>query len=489
MIHLRPYQYQSIELMRDSFRKGHKRIVLTLPTGAGKSVVFSQMVSLSATMKKSCLVLTHRIELFDSTFRHLENVSIIPYRIAPKHELPPPDALVTVGMVETVMRRIGKGGLSLSPSLIIVDEAHFGNFTKLIELFPDSYIIGVTATPIGKHFHKLYTDIVANIDIPELIRDGFLMPCKPYHMVSHDLSDVAVSSTGEYDSAQLFNHFDKPSLYEGVVDGWKEIAGQGTPPRTIVFNVNVAHTEKMTTIFNEAGIPSQCVTSSTPAKMRKQILSDFSSGLFPVLNNCGILTTGYDEPSIEMVIMNRATKSLPLWLQCQGRGSRTYPNKTHFTVLDYGDNHKTHGLWCQPRVWTLDPPKKRGKEQAAPVRMCPKCNAVLFASTSVCSYCGYEFPETIQELKTGRLEKVKNLPDISDLKGRTALSLTTDELIRVMLAKRWKIGFIKRLIMKKGDDAVKEFIEKMGYKKMMAVQMKHQLGDPKNIEISEWVKV
>lgn len=487
MIHLRPYQSQSIELMRDSFRKGHKRIVLTLPTGAGKSVVFSQMVSLSAAMKKSCLVLTHRIELFDSTFRHLENVSITPHRIAPSHPLPPSDALVTVGMVETVMRRLPL--LNLSPSLIIIDEAHFGNFTKLIELFPDSYIIGVTATPIGKHFHKLYTDIVANIDIPELIRDGYLMPCKPYHMVSHDLSDVAVSSTGEYDSAQLFHHFDKPSLYEGVVDGYKQIVGSRSGVRTIVFNVNVEHTEKMTALFNASGIPSKCVTSLTSPKERKQILSDFSSGLFPVLNNCGILTTGYDEPSIEVVIMNRATKSLPLWLQCQGRGSRPHPNKTHFTVLDYGDNHKTHGLWCQPREWTLAPPKKRGKEQAAPVRMCPECNAVLFASTNECPYCSYTFPAPVQELKTGRLEKVKNLPDISDLKGRTALSLTTDELIRVMLAKRWKIGFIKRLIMKQGDDAVKEFIEKMGYKKQMAWQMKQQIGDPENIQVSQKVVV
>ncbi len=484
MIHLRPYQIQSVELIRQSFRNKHKRIVLTLPTGAGKSVVFTEMVRLSVAHDPSAqvLVLTHRDEIFKSTFRHLDRTGIVPHKIAAGHPNPPPDAKVIVSMVETLSRRFAyaRSPILLNPKLIIIDEAHFGNFNKIIDHFPDCHVIGVTATPIGAHFHKYYTDIVANIDIPELIAQKFLVPCKAYHMVSHDFSDVAVSKvTGDYDSESLFNHFNKRNLYEGVIEGYK--SHLSTHTRTLVFNVNVEHTIEMTRKFNEAGIVSKCITSLTPQKERERTLTAFHNGEFPVLNNCGILTTGYDEPSITGVIMNRATKSLPLWLQCQGRASRPYEGKECFTVLDYGDNHKYLGLWSEPRKWSLDKPSKRQKKQAAPIKICPNCSAALYASATSCSYCGHEFDAKETELLTGRLEEIKyskeelrilRLNTIQHLKGRPVASLSVDELIEVQKAGRYSFAFVKRLIHRLGNDAINEYIEKMGYKKTMGYMMR-----------------
>ena len=115
-------------------------------------------------------------------------------------------------MVETVERRLKKG-FAIEPALIIIDEAHFGNFTKLIEHWKDAYIIGATATPVGKHFYKYYTNLVETITINELIQLGFLCNYRAFQM-QDDFSDVKVSK-GEFEEGSLFTHFDKAELYSG----------------------------------------------------------------------------------------------------------------------------------------------------------------------------------------------------------------------------------------------------------------------------------
>lgn len=457
MLKLREYQNNSIAGLRSVFKEKHKNVILCLPTGAGKTVVFSEMVRLAANKKTPTLVLTDRIELFKQTLRALCMSDIEVEELSAKTRLKSfnKNATVVLGMVETYKRR----DLSpFKPDLIIIDEAHKGNFNKVIEKHPDAKIIGATATPVGKHIPKLYDQIVSTIDIPELIDLGFLSPCRPYQM-QDDFSDLK-TNRGEYTDESLFNHFAKKSLYSGVIENWRKYA---KGKKTIVFNVNIEHTEQMNREFKEAGIMSECITSKTDPLERDRILSAFSDGLFPVLNNCGILTTGYDEPSIECVIMNRKTKSLPLWLQCCGRGSRIYPGKNEFIVLDFGLNHDEHGLWSEPRTWTLDPPKKKKKLQAAPVKDCPKCSAMLAASARICIYCGYKFPEKKEELSDGVMVEVKSLVPES-IAGRNVQDCNIDELIKLQEIKRYKATFIWRVVRSNGPEAVKEYANKMNYK-------------------------
>ena len=477
---LRPYQTDSVALLRESMRN-HKRVVLCLPTGAGKSVVFSELVRLSALKSKRILVLTHRIELFNATFTHLENNTLVPELIRPGLENPSPFSLVTVAMVETLMRRINKG-LDIYPDLIIIDEAHFGNFTKIIDVFPDAFIIGVTATPIGKHFHKYYTKIVSNIDIPELIQQGFLLPCVAYQMVD-DFKDVKITSMGEFEEKSLFDHFNKSKLYDGVIEKYKEKL-RGTNrigQKTLVFNVNIEHTENMCRFFNEAGIPSRFVTSKTPKKEREAILLAFKNDEFPVLNNCGILTTGYDEPSIEAIIMNRATLSLPLWLQCQGRGSRPFPGKTYFTVLDFGCNHDRHGRWQEERVWSLEAPKKKKKLHAHPVKTCPECAAVLHPSVAICEYCGYEFPLKENEIVQDGILKLMSAPE--PFIGKTLSKLSIKELSLVQDRNLVKASYVWRVVRSHGAGAVREFAKIRGYKKGWIYFHLEKLNDSKYKDI------
>lgn len=455
---LRPYQTELVTVASVGF-KSHRRQILCAPTGSGKTVMFSEIVRRASEKGTQTLILTDRIELFKQTFKSLHAcVGDIQIVNAQSDEINfNPLSTVTVGMVETVKRRLLLG---FNPKLIIIDECHKGNFTKIItEHYPEALVLGVTATPIGKHLPKLYTNLIQTVDIPDLVSDGFLSPCQAFQM-QDDFSDLSVKS-GEYTEQSQFSHFNKRVLYSGVVEEYQK----RTPNRkAIVFNVNIEHAHKMTDEFRAAGIVSECITSKTPKAERERILSAFSAGLFPVLNNCGILTTGYDEPSIEVVIMNRKTKSLPLWLQCCGRGSRIYPGKSHFTVLDFGMNHDEHGLWAEPRKWSLIEKKKRKRTdiQASPVRTCPKCEAMLPARVTKCEYCGHEFPKPNETPKEGVMIEVSALtPD--HIKGKRIGELSAGELFDLQKSKRFAARFIWRIVRQHNDDFLKEFAGYAGY--------------------------
>lgn len=457
MIELRPYQTEAIAQLRQSFTNKNKRIVLCLPTGAGKTVVFSEMVRRSAEKGTRTLVLTDRLELFDQTFKAMGRVGVTPQMIHAKGNYTiDPYALVSVGMVETVKRRVSKGAM-MFPEFIVIDEAHKGNFTAILDLFPNARVIGATATPVGKQFYKYYTDIIQNIDIPDLVDAGYLAECRAFQM-QDDLSDLQTRG-GEYTEESLFGHYNSQKLFDGVIEQYRSKT-DGT--KAIVFNVNIAHTINMTAAFNAAGIRSECVTSNTPKDERARVLRAFAQGMFPVLNNCGILTTGYDEPTIETVIMNRATKSLPLWLQCCGRGSRVIPNvKTQFTVLDFGMNHDQHGMWSEPRTWKIRKPREKG-EQAAPVKECPSCNALVFASARSCRYCGHEFPFEGKPLAQG--EMVQVTPKVPmGLQGRRIGDLSLMELVELEASKSYGSKFIWRVVRSHGKDAIREYARMKGY--------------------------
>ena len=466
-IELRPYQVDAIKMLQSGLKK-HKRQVLCLATGSGKTVVFSKMVYMAAYNGTQTLVLTHRTELFEQTFKAIEKHGISIQRIDAKNKKLDPTALVSVGMVETVERRIKKG-FAIEPALIIIDEAHFGNFTKLIEHWQDAYIIGATATPVGKHFYKYYTNLVETITISELIAAGFLCDYRAFQM-QDDFSDVKVSK-GEFEEGSLFTHFDKAELYSGVVEKYIE---KCKGKKTVVFNCNIQHSENTCQAFRSAGIESYSITSLTTKEERAEILRRYERGEFDVLNNCGILTTGWDCPAVECVVVNRATMSLPLWLQMCGRGSRPWGGKDKFTVLDFGKNHDRHGMWNEQRVWKLEEPKKK-KQMAAPTKECPECYAMLFASVRICPECGYEFipADKEAEIKDGVLVEVIR----KSYEGKKLSECTMKELSEVVKSKLYSPQFIWRVVRWQGSEALKEFEKIMGYKRGWAWVQENKYKD------------
>ena len=472
MITLRPYQIQSIELLRESFKK-NRRILLVLPTGAGKTLIFAQMVKMAYDKGTRVLVATDRIELFSQTLDAISRHNINPQIITAKTKSFFPDAPVTIAMCETLSRRIKKWkDINYSPNLLICDEAHKGNFFKLLDAFPQASVIGATATPINKKIHLYYTDIINDIDVNELIELGYLCQAKSYQM-QDSFDDIPVQR-GEFVEKQLFVHFDKKKLYDGCVQKYLE----KTPnQKALVYCVNIEHSVKMCEEFNKAGIKSFCITSKTPMNERKKIIKEYTDNQFYVLVNCGCLTHGVDIPEIKVIIMNRATMSLVLFLQCIGRGSRPTPTKKEFTILDFGGNFTRHGLYQTHREWDLNPPKKK-KQGVSPVKSCPKCDYMMHASLMKCPECGYIFPKPSHELKNGEMVEIKSwIPE--ELKGRLISTLGVTELVKLGKSGAVSKPFIWRVVRSKGFQAISDYAWNAGYANGWAFHQQKEINNCK----------
>lgn len=474
MINLRPYQLDAINLCANGF-KNNLRQILVMPTGAGKTVVFSEITYRAVNKGTTVLVLTDRTELFKQANKAIGKNDIAVCKISPDNRILHKESKLFVGMVETVARRLKQlehlKALG-SDLLIIIDECHKGNFFKIIDEYPEARVLGFTATPKNKHLHKYYTNLIDVVGIEKLIEDDFLTPCHPFQM-EDDFSDVKLQKSGEdYNEQALFLHYNKSKLYAGVVEEYLKIC-KGL--KTLVFNVNIEHSDSMAKAFTAAGIQSFSITSKTSDSERTYLLDQFSKGAFPVLNNCGILVAGYDEPTIEAIIVNRKTASLPLWLQMCGRGSRKIPDevkhlykpKNNFKLLDFGKNHDEHGLWDEPRVWKIEEPKRKkgGGCGAAPLKSCKQCKAVIPLMAAKCVYCGYVYDMTNMVLKDGVLKEVKALPRIPEqLVDRFIGDFSLDELKKLQDAKQHTAALIWRVVRSKGVEAVKEYAKMCDYK-------------------------
>jgi len=310
-----------------------------------------------------------------------------------------PKANLYVGMAQTLKRRLQKPEYQewyQTIDLIIIDEAHLCEFEFLLDQAnPDTIIIGATATPIrtGRQpsLHLNYQGLVNPVQISDLIQQGYLS--KPnYYGFGLDLSKVKTKG-GDYDADSLGDFMSEKRLFKGVVENYNRL----TPnTKAIIFAPNIKSSFEVVAEFNANGIEARHVDGYIDDRVRKANLKWFKETPNAVLSNMGILTAGYDEPTIETVILYRATKSLSLYMQMVGRGSRVTDNKKTFNILDFGNNVYTHGFWHSERTWSLEKVEK--PKGVAPVKYCD-CGAIISQVARVCEYCGAEQPKTPQQIR------------------------------------------------------------------------------------------
>ncbi|WP_304137010.1 DEAD/DEAH box helicase [Mesonia mobilis] len=355
------YDYQEADLQKifsylndapDNFN-----LLYQLPTGGGKTVVFSEIVRryIEQTNKK-VVILTHRIELCKQTSKMLKGFNVNNKIINSKvKELPDQDEYQCfVAMVETLNNRLSDDKLEVSDvGLVIIDEAHYNSFTKLFKYFEESFILGVTATPLSSNI-KLpmkdnYQELIVGNSIPSLIEKGFLARANTY---SYDvgLTSLQVGINGDYtvkSSEDLYTNF---SMQEKLVQAYEE---RCKGKKTLIFNNGINTSWYVYQTFKDAGYEIRHLDNTHSKKERKEILRWFKEKPDAILTSVSILTTGFDEPTVENIILNRATKSLTLYYQMIGRGSRKLPGKDEFSVIDLGNNAARFGLWDAPVDWQL----------------------------------------------------------------------------------------------------------------------------------------
>jgi hypothetical protein len=254
-----------------------------------------------------------------------------------------------------------------------------------------------------------FDDIVCGIDIPDLIEQGYLCPELTYSAAQIVDRAKLKMKAGEFDQAQMAAAFKAPKYIETTVNAYK---AHSLGQKTIIFNCNVEHSMAVNAAFQAAGFNSRHLDADSPD--RSEVLQWFANTPDAILNNIGIATTGFDQPDIETVIVNKATASMPLWLQMCGRGARPHNVKLAFTIIDLGGNCITHGLWSSPRNWSniFHNPKKPG-EGVAPVKECPDCGALMHTAVRLCD-CGHVFP--VIKPKDEAIEKFIQVSKAIDVK-------------------------------------------------------------------------
>jgi superfamily II DNA or RNA helicase len=462
-MNLRPYQTEIIKRTARELTKSG-RVILQAATGAGKTVIFSEIIRrhLEKDLFNRVLVLTHRTELFQQTLQSIvrTGTTVTTLQAGQRTERTHSECRCMIAMIETMKRRtITDFGVF---SLIIVDEAHRADFAPILTKMPEVKTIGATATPISaskkKPLKDLYDSIVCGPEITELIQSGYL--AKPTYFVADFDESALRKQAGEFSDESQMAALSNSVSFDNLVQMWREKAGK---MKTIVFNINAEHTRQTHERFASEGITSAVLLSGDPDRDEK--ISLFRSGEIQVLNNCEIATTGFDVPDIECVVMNRATASLPLWLQSIGRGSRTAPGKQDFTVIDLGGNITRHGLWDAKRDWKeifYNPAK--ASDQPAPVKECPSCEAMVFASAPVCPYCSHQFPsEREQEIETvnGYLRQVGT--SVQEIDGKRIGDLSIEELYALEISGKYKPSYIARVARTQGESFLAEYARIKGY--------------------------
>jgi superfamily II DNA or RNA helicase len=351
------YQHGAIDKIFEkiSDHPDNYNLLYQLPTGGGKTVIFSEIARrYIETTGKKVLILTHRIELSKQTSHMLfefgvEN-KIIDSNVK---EVSDDDNLPCyVAMVETLNNRIKDEKVDIHDiGLVIVDEAHYNSFRKLFKYFETCFILGVTATPISSNIslpmYEIYNDLIVGENITSLIQKGFLAEATTIGF-NVNLTSLKIGINGDYTVKSSEELYVKNEMQSKLLQAYEQ-EGKGT--KTLIFNNGINTSRHVYETFLLAGYPVRYIDNTNTKEERRDILSWFKNTTDAVLTSVGILTTGFDEPSIETIIINRATRSLALYFQMIGRGSRVMGNKKTFKVLDLGNNVSRFGLWTDDINW------------------------------------------------------------------------------------------------------------------------------------------
>ena len=345
---LRDYQEEARIAIANEWEKGVKKTLLVLPTGCGKTIVFSKVVEDRVKLGERVLILAHRSELLDQASDKLAKATGI-FTATEKAEQSCLNSWfrVVVGSVQTLQRpkRLAQFDKDYFDT-IVVDEAHHcisDSYQRVLEHFSNANVLGVTATPdrgdmrnLGSYFESLAYEYT----LPKAIKNGYLSPIKALTIpLELDLSSVSMQS-GDFKASEVGTALD-PYL-EQIAD---EMLKYCIDKKTVVFLPLVKTSQKFRDILNEKGFKAAEVNGDS--KDRAEILDDFSKGKYNVLCNSMLLTEGWDEPSVDCIVVLRPTKVRTLYSQMVGRGTRLYPGKEDLLLLDFLWHTERHEL-CHP---------------------------------------------------------------------------------------------------------------------------------------------
>lgn len=366
------------------------------------TLMFSYIASGVAKNNKRVLIVAHRDYLLRQISDALRKAGVR-HSILTAGAVGVPRTPVVVASVFTLVNRLK---WFPKPDLIIGDEAHHfsvgSSWGKVVQHYPDSRVLGVTATPErldGKGLGDLFNDMVLGPSVAELTAQGFLCPADVYAPSSPDLAGVHRRG-GDYVSKELEAAMDKPSITGSAVAHYTKLAAG---KRAIAFCASVKHAQDVAREFQQAGFPSASIDGKMDKAAQAKVLEDFGAGRVRILTSCEMISEGFDVPATEVAILLRPTASLTLYIQQVGRALRPSPGKFSAIILDHAGNTRRHGFIDDHREWSLagaGTTRKSSEEAAPQVRSCPVCFS-MHKPMPACPKCGH-----VYEVKSRKVKQV-----------------------------------------------------------------------------------
>ena len=354
---LRPYQKEAKTAVLKEWDEGNAKTLLVLPTGTGKTIVFSSITEECVRRGERVLILAHRGELLEQAADKLKKSTGLNCAVEKAEQ----SCLgswyrVVVGSVQTLMREKRLSGFSADYfDDIIIDEAHHAvsdSYQTILRHFSRAKVLGVTATPDRgdmQNLGQVFDSLAYEYTLPKAIKEGYLSPIKAVTIpLELDLSGVAMQS-GDFKASDIDTALD-PYLYQ-IADEMKNYCADR---KTVVFLPLVKTSQKFRDILNERGFRAAEVNGESAD--RAEILADFDCGKYNVLCNSMLLTEGWDCPSVDCVIVLRPTKVRGLYCQMVGRGTRLCEGKKDLLLLDFLWHTERHEL-CRPAHLICESPE------------------------------------------------------------------------------------------------------------------------------------
>lgn len=354
---LYPFQEKTVNSIIEELKANgtNFNLLYQLPTGGGKTVIFSEIAKQYIQQwNKKVLILTHRIELSVQTSKQLSAIGVKNKIINSEVKSVPDQGEYScfIAMVETLNNRLQDDENFIEDiGLVIVDEAHYNSFRKIFQFYQGGNILGVTATPLSSNrvlpLNDNYNKLMVGESIASLIENQYLANAETF-TYDVNLHGLKIGSNGDFTISSSDVLYGNYFMQEKLLFAYEEIA-IGT--KTLIFNPGIETSIRVAETFKKRGFKTRHLDSTFSDKDRKEVLQWFKETPDAILTSVGILTTGFDEPTVETIILNRATRSLTLYHQMIGRGSRKLPNKDYFKVIDLGNNVRRFGLWQDYINW------------------------------------------------------------------------------------------------------------------------------------------
>lgn len=414
-MNLRDYQLAVVDECRAHIANDVRRILIFSGTGTGKTVIASEITKSAVALGNRVMFLAHRKELIDQAYNKITSFGVecgVLMASDPRKKIWLP---VQVASVPTLANRSHKP----KADLIIIDEAHHSRastYEQIIQCYPESVILGLTATPCradGKGLNDLFDVMVSCPSIANMMSRKDPSTGLPYLVSTRTFAPNGINTEkikvrgGEYDKKESAAAFDKPTIIGDIVAEWLKHAKGRT---TIVFAAGVDGSKHLIEKFVAAGVHAEHLDGTTPKEEREGILGRLNSGETVIVSNVGVLTEGFDCPKVSCIVLARPTKSMGLYLQMVGRALRPFPGKPDCLILDHVLCTIEHGFVDEEREWSLAAGVERADAEKVPsVARCKQCGHTFYSGPDLCPNCGAPIPKQPREIRhlDGELEELQ----------------------------------------------------------------------------------